>query len=433
MPRSYWTERRNSEVDAYKIVGRTFKAVFSFRGASPLGLPYTVTRGAPPPRSIPVARFAVLARGSAPRVAALGVPPSVSRYPLRMAKTTIDITDLAGVFAVPPLPRHTGARRTLDFDAAEAVAKHIENGGITRYLYGGNAFLYHITLDEYETLLGWLDGFDSSRWPIPSVGPSFGRAIDQAKLVRRYSFRTVMVLPCNDPRDARGMEAGLREIADACGVPLILYLKSEDGFGSDKEAGLDAVGRLVRDGVAVAIKYAVVLEDPRQDPYLDGLLRRVDRQRVISGMGERPAIVHMRDFTLPGFTTGSGCIAARACSNLFDACVQKEWTRAEEIRAQFMALEDLRDAWGPARVLHHATELAGIATTGSIPPYVSGLGDKQLQELAPVARALRDVDARELVSKPIAGDRERGAPLAPQRANDARRGPRTSRAAGRLP
>src|SRR4029450_9379004 len=126
----------------------------------------------------------------------------------------------------------------------------IQDGGITRYLYGGNAFLYHITLDEYETLLGWLDGFGSSRWPIPRVGPAFGGAIDQAKLLKRYPFRAVMVLPCNDPRDARGMETGLGEMAAACGLPLILYLKSEDGFGNDKEAGLDAVGRLVDGGVA---------------------------------------------------------------------------------------------------------------------------------------------------------------------------------------
>jgi len=310
-----------------------------------------------------------------------------------MANGFVDVQDLAGVFAVPPLPRRVGARRTIDFDAAEEVAKHIQDGGITRYLYGGNAFLYHITLDEYETLLGWLDGFEAPRWPIPSVGPSFGRAIDQAKLVRRYTFRTVMVLPCNDPRDARGMEAGLREIADACGVPLILYLKSEDGFGSDKETGLDAVGRLVNDGVAVAIKYAVVLDDPTRDPYLEGLLRRVERKRVVSGMGERPAIVHMRDFSLPGFTTGSGCIASRACSLMFDACTREDWSRAEELRAQFMPLEDLRDAWGPARVLHHATELAGIATTGPIPPYVSPLNEKQVEQLGPVARALRARDA----------------------------------------
>jgi 4-hydroxy-tetrahydrodipicolinate synthase len=298
--------------------------------------------------------------------------------------------NLRGVYAVPPLPRRRDARRTLDFDAAECVARHIAAGGITRYLYGGNAFLYHITLEEYEALLGWLAGFAPPRWPIPSIGPSFGRAMDQARLIRQYAFQSAMVLPCGDPRDPSGMEAGLREIADAAGLPLILYLKSEDGFGAAKEAGLDAVGRLIDDGVALAIKYAVVRDDPRKDAYLDGLLRRVDRARIISGMGERPAVVHLRDFRLGGLTTGSGCIAPALCNGLFAACGEQDWTQAERLRGHFMPLEDLRDAWGPARVLHHATELAGIAPAGPIPPYVSALAPPELEELAPVARALRE-------------------------------------------
>lgn len=306
-------------------------------------------------------------------------------------KTDLDL--LTGVYAVPPLPRKRDARRSLDFDAAECVARHIAAGGITRYLYGGNAFLYHITLDEYEALLGWLSGFAPPRWPIPSVGPSFGRAIDQARLLQRHSFPCAMVLPCGDPRDALGMEKGLREIADAAGMPLILYLKSEDGFGSAQEPGLDAIGRLIHDGVALAIKYAVVRDDPRRDAYLEGLLRRVDRARVISGMGERPAVIHLRDFGLGGLTTGSGCIAPALCSALFAACRAQNWTQAQSLRAHFMPLEDLRDAWGPARVLHHATELAGIAPAGPIPPYVSPLVPRELEELAPVARALRELDA----------------------------------------
>lgn len=302
----------------------------------------------------------------------------------------ITIQDLKGVFSVPPLPRRRDAKRSLDLDAAECVARHIEAGGISRFIYGGNAFLYHVTLDEYETLLGWLAGFEPSRWAIPSLGPSFGRAIDQARLLRRHAFRTAMMLPCADPRDARGMEAGLREIADASGLPLVLYLKSEDGFGSDKEAGLDAVGRLIKDEVAIAIKYAVVRDDPARDAYLDGLLRRVDRGRVISGIGERPAVVHMRDFDLPSFTTGSGCIAPGPCAALFAACQQKNWAAGDAIRSSFLPFEDLRDLWGPARVLHHGTELAGIAPTGPIPPFVSMLDRAQLDRLAPVARALRE-------------------------------------------
>jgi 4-hydroxy-tetrahydrodipicolinate synthase len=110
-------------------------------------------------------------------------------------------------------------------------------------------------------------------------------------------------------------------------------------------------------------------------------------------MGERPAIEHLRDYQLGGLTTGSGCIAPGACQALFNAAAQGDWARAAALRATFMPLEDLRDRWGPARVLHHATELAGIAATGPIPPYVSALDEAQLQALAPVARELRERDA----------------------------------------
>src|SRR5919107_2153861 len=52
-------------------------------------------------------------------------------------RAAIPLDDLADIFAVPPLPRRGDARRTLNLDAAECVARHIEAGGITRFLYGG--------------------------------------------------------------------------------------------------------------------------------------------------------------------------------------------------------------------------------------------------------------------------------------------------------
>jgi dihydrodipicolinate synthase/N-acetylneuraminate lyase len=267
----------------------------------------------------------------------------------------------------------------------------MRDGGLTRVLYGGNAFLYHATLAEYAELLDWMSGFDG--WAIPSLGPSFGRAMDQAPLVRRHGFPAAMALPCGDPRDASGLEAGLREIAAAAGTRMIVYLKSEDGFGPDPMAGLDAVARLVGDGTCVAIKYAVVRKDPSVDPYLAALLERVDRRLVVSGIGERPAVVHMRGFSLPGFTTGSGCLAPSLTSALHAACARGDWTAAEELRALFLPLEDRRDQWGPARVLHAALELAGIAATGPIPPFVSALAEDERAVVEPVARALYRLDA----------------------------------------
>lgn len=307
-----------------------------------------------------------------------------------MRTRSLSTDDFRGVFPVPPLCRNNDARRSVNFAETNKIARHIAAGGIRNFLYGGNAFLYHITLAEFEGLLDFCNSADDDWLMIPSAGPSFGRAMDQAPLLRRYPFPCVMLLPCADPRDAAGLERGYRDFAEASGIPLIVYLKDETNFGSDKMAGLDAVARLVRDGICVGIKYAVVRQNPSEDAYLTALLDRVDRKHVISGIGERPAIAHMRDFRLPGFTTGSGCVAPAMSRTLFELNSAGDWKGAEAVRSQFIALEDLRDGWGPARVLHAAVELAGIAVSGPIPPYVTALGEAQLSELRPVAKALAE-------------------------------------------
>ncbi|MCS7024524.1 MAG: dihydrodipicolinate synthase family protein [Bryobacteraceae bacterium] len=307
-----------------------------------------------------------------------------------MRTSPVQLADWRGVFPVPPLARKAGASRSLDFDENNKLLRYLEAGGMTRFLYGGNAFLYHLPLAEYEALLDWLNSQPDHYWCIPSAGPSFGRLMDQAPLLRRYRFPAVMHLPCGDPRDAQGLEAGLREFNQASGTPLILYLKEENNFGADLEAGLDAVARLVRDGVCIGIKYAVVRKDPETDPYLESLLKRVDRRIVLSGIGERPALAHLQKFGLPGFTTGSGCLAPSLSNRLLEACQAGEEQTAQEIRQRFLPHEDLRDAWGPARVLHASVALAGICETGPIPPFVTGLHAQQLQQLEPVVKALAE-------------------------------------------
>ena len=100
---------------------------------------------------------------------------------------------------------------------------------------------------------------------------------------------------------------------------------------------------------------------------------------MISGIGERPAVVHLEQWGLPGFTTGSGCVAPAAEPARLRR-VRRGATSTPRARCarQFIPLEDLRDAWGPARVLHAAVDLAGITPTGPIPPFVSALAASQL-------------------------------------------------------
>jgi dihydrodipicolinate synthase/N-acetylneuraminate lyase len=311
-----------------------------------------------------------------------------------MRKQPFSDHDTSGVFAVPPLARRDEPARTIDFVQNQRIVDHIARSGITRLIYGGNACLHHVTLAEYEQILEWLSGLSNELLCIPSAGPTFGRAMDQAPLLRRYGFSFVMMLPCGDPRDATGLETGIRNFVGAAGMPVMVYLKDESNFGVHCEAGLDAIARMVDSNVCVAVKYAVVRKDPANDLYLADLLRRVDRTKVISGIGERPAVVHLRDWNLPGFTTGLGCIAPDLSQALYKACLSGDYGRAEEIRRRFLPVEDLRDQWGPARVLHAAIEMAGIAATGPIPPFQSLLESSRRPELLQAIQAFQKEPAK---------------------------------------
>ncbi|HET6282269.1 MAG TPA: dihydrodipicolinate synthase family protein [Polyangia bacterium] len=303
-----------------------------------------------------------------------------------MKTQAVTFADLsASVLAVPPLARN--ADLTLNKTANGALIRHIEEGGISTLLYGGNANLYHISVGEYGALLDQLAELAApNTWVIPSVGPDFGKMMDQAELLRSRAFPTAMVLPATFPNTVAGAEAGLRRFARAFGKPIIVYIKAE-GYLTPQ-----AVKRLVDDGLVAGIKYAIVRADPRQDAFLSELVELVDRRTIISGIGERPAIVHLRDFGLNGFTTGSGCVGPRGSAGLLAALKRKDYARAEELRAAFIPLEDLRDAHSPIRVLHEAVRLAEIANTGPILPLLSNLDTEHHAAVKKAAQELLATD-----------------------------------------
>ena len=136
-----------------------------------------------------------------------------------MRREAFRTQDTQGVFPVPPLARRNDARAVSISRRTTALSPTSRAPGITRLIYGGNAFLYHVTLAEYEQMLDWLTGLPDPLLAIPSAGPSFGRAMDQAPMLRRRGFPLVMMLPCGDPRDAAGLEAGIRDFAKLPACP----------------------------------------------------------------------------------------------------------------------------------------------------------------------------------------------------------------------
>ncbi|HWT35153.1 MAG TPA: dihydrodipicolinate synthase family protein [Paraburkholderia sp.] len=303
-----------------------------------------------------------------------------------MNESQIDEREFAStVMAVPPLARH--ADLSLDVDANGALIRHIEAGGVRTLLYGGNANFYHVAVSEYRELLDMLAGSTApTTRVIPAIGPDYGKMLDQARILSQTSYRTAMVLPLSGFTTPAGVEAGLTRVVDAAGMPLTLYIKSED------YVDVDTLARLVNRGTLIAVKYAIVRENPAHDPYLRRLLESVSPSRVISGMGERPALTHVRDFGLAAWTTGSGCIASHAVMGLLAAAKEGRDADAQRLYDAFMPLETLRDDISLIRVLHDAVTFAGIADMGSILPLLSAT---PVEHHAAVAKAVRDLLAFE--------------------------------------
>ncbi len=295
-----------------------------------------------------------------------------------MKTTAVTPADLsASVLAVPPLARRDDL--THDPAANRALIRHLESGGVRTLMYGGNANFYHLPTSEYAATLDFLaQAVEPDTWVIPSAGADYGKLMDQAAILRTRAFPTAMALPFGNPSNDSGVATALRRFADALGKPIVAYVKAM-GYIEPR-----TLGALARDGVICAIKYAIVREDPSKDAYLSELLQHVPSDLVISGIGERPAIVHWRLFGLHAFTSGSVCVGPRGSMRILESLKAGRFEDAEKIRAAYIPLEDQRDLRGPIRVLHDAVSLAGIADMGPILPMVSNL---DAQERIPVKAA----------------------------------------------
>src|SRR5688572_20211811 len=93
----------------------------------------------------------------------------------------------ASVIAVPPVARD--ARLTWNVAENVRLIRHLEAGGVTTLLYGGNAALAHVAISEYAALLSLLtDAVSSQTVVVPSVGPTYGMMMDQATILRDFPF-----------------------------------------------------------------------------------------------------------------------------------------------------------------------------------------------------------------------------------------------------
>lgn len=299
-----------------------------------------------------------------------------------MKTTPVTTADLRNsVIAVPPLCRK--ADLSLSHEENGKLIQHMYAGGIRTLLYGGNANLYNMAVSEYAELLTMLRKLSPpDMWMVPSVGPMYGTAMDQAAILKDHEFPTAMLLPTLFPSKPAGVATAIRHFVERSGLKAVLYIKDESYITQELAA------ELVNDGLISWIKYAVVKSDPAQDAYLSKLITLVNTDLIVSGIGEQPSIVHLRDFGITGFTAGCVCVQPQLSTDLLHAIQAKDFAKAEAIREVFKPLEDLRNAHSPILVLHHAVTLSGVADTGPVLPLLTELPAPLLPAIEKAAKEL---------------------------------------------
>ena len=282
-------------------------------------------------------------------------------------KTTFTPTDIhRSVISVPPLCRDASLKVCAVENAK--LIRHIEAGGVTTLLYGGNANFYNLAPSEYADTLDMLaEKAAPDSWVVPSVGPYFGTMMDQAAILKTRKFPTAMVLPTLAVSSPEGVRVAVMKFVEHAGIPAVLYVKDE------KYVTIEVVKSLVAAGVISWIKYAGVRPDPAVDPLLRGIVDSVDPNMIVSGIGEQPAAAHWTTFGIRAFTSGCVCVAPRRSQEMLLALQGGDFAAAEKIRERFNSLESLRNAHGPIPVLHRAVALAGIAETGPLFPLLAKL------------------------------------------------------------
>ncbi len=291
----------------------------------------------------------------------------------------------SSVIAVPPLARD--AELKINREENGKIIRHIEAGGISTLLYGGNANFYHIAPSEYAEALEIISTESAENTLIvPSVGPAYGTMMDQIATLRNFNFPTVMILPMQGLTTDAGVATGFRKFVETLGKPAVLYIKFEGYLEPE------TVAQLVNDGLVSWIKYAIVRDDPAKDDYLSRLVEVVDPRLIVSGIGEQPAITHLTRFQINGFTSGCVCIRPDLSQKMLYAINNGQLDIAEIIRKTFKSLENLRNEINPIRVLHEAVASTKIGNTGPTLPLMSPLDPSDAARVKTCAEELSNSD-----------------------------------------
>ncbi len=303
-----------------------------------------------------------------------------------MKTSSVTPADLeASIIALPPIARH--ADGAINQEESRKVVDWLAAGGVSAFMYGGIAGLFNARLGEYPAVLDLLETLAPTEdaWMVPAFGGDYGKAIEQAAMLRERDFPTAVLLPFWLVQPG-GVATGIRRLADACGKPLMVFFKSPDYLYPED------IAALLADGALCGVEYGVAPDENGDMPHLKRLLDLVGTaDRLIDGAGEL-TIVETSKYGIKGYTSGTGLLAPRLSTALLAAVKAGDREGIAALSRIFAPFDAARTAYSAVPVVHDAIRLVGIADTGPMEPFFESFTDTDI--VADITRIATELVAR---------------------------------------
>jgi 4-hydroxy-tetrahydrodipicolinate synthase len=295
------------------------------------------------------------------------------------------MTDFHGVF--PYLVSPIDARGRILTDVLGRLASDLTDAGVHGLTpLGSTGEFAYLDRAQRETVVRATIEAANKRVPVVAgvAATTIAEAVAQAKSYEKLGADGILaILEAYFPLKDAQVEAYFRAIADAVGIPVVLYTNPQF---QRSDLTLDVIARLSDHPRIQYIKDAST-----NTGRLLSIMSRAPRMKVFSASAHIPAAVMLIGGV--GWMAGPACIVPRQSVRLYELCRAQDWPEAMKLQRELWRINEAFAKFNLAACIKAGLQIQGYAVGDPVPPQTAlSPADREI-----VGGILKDVAQHELI------------------------------------
>jgi 4-hydroxy-tetrahydrodipicolinate synthase len=295
------------------------------------------------------------------------------------------MTDFHGVF--PYLVSPIDARGRILTDVLGRLASDLIDAGVHGLTpLGSTGEFAYLDRAQRETVVKATMEAANKRVPVVAgvAATTIADAVAQARAYETLGADGILaILEAYFPLKDAQIEAYFRAIADAVGIPVVLYTNPQF---QRSDLTLDVIARLSDHPRIQYIKDAST-----NTGRLLSIMNRAPRMKVFSASAHIPAAVMLIGGV--GWMAGPACIVPRQSVRLYELCRAQNWPEAMKLQRELWRINEAFAKFNLAACIKAGLQIQGYTVGDPVPPQAAlSQADREI-----VAGILKDVAQHELV------------------------------------